>query len=454
MASISLTIQELPDFPGEAGPFAFMLERPSGGSGTAVLTIPIVNRGPESYAESQAQESWVSRRYPDLEMCFAGAWRTDDLQRFDELAADLAGLAQSAPLDAQWLLSELQSRVPPPLARAANGIPLVNPRAGVDEAIRQAARLEDLTDYSHLIALAPESAEAWLLRAARRHSEHEDFQGALEDSQRAAQLQPSLPDAWRAQGSALIALGRFADAVAPLERALALSRGSAQARVYLAYALEKAGAYAKAVAQLREAAPPKKAGPGRAADCTVHQARARCLAALGEPGQALEALNAAGRCQPGNSRVWLERSQLLDSLDGRRQEALESAAKACALAEDWEVEPLLWHAALQRGAGQPAPALETLSALQGRADAFPRLAGERGLALCDLGRFAEALADLDQYLSCVTWAPAQLARARCRHALGDLAGAQADLQALLGADALHPQALALLEEWRAEERAG
>jgi hypothetical protein len=38
--------------------------------------------------------------------------------------------------------------------------------------------------------------------------------------------------------------------------------------------------------------------------------------------------------------------------------------------------------------------------------------------------------------------------------LGDLAGAQADLQALLGADALHPQALALLEEWRAEERAG
>lgn len=454
MASIRLTIAQLPDLPGEAGPFTFELERPSGARGTAVLTIPIVNRGPESYAESQAQESWVSRRYPDLEMCFAGAWRTDDLPRFDRLADELARLAQAAPLDALWLLSELRTRTPPPLARAANGIPLVNPRADVDEAIRQAARRDDLTDYNQLIAQAPELAEAWLLRAARRHSEHEDYEGALEDSLRAAQLQPSLADAWRAQGSALIALGRCAEAVAPLERALSLSRGSAQARVYLAYALEKAGAYARAVAQLREAAPPKKAGPARASDCTVHQARARCLAALGETGQALQALEAAARCQPRNPRVWLEHSHLLNALAGRSQEALASAAKACALAEDWEVEPHLWRAALERGAGQPAAALETLAALQGRAEALPRLAGERGLALCDLGRFAEALVDLDLYLLSVTWAPAQLARARCRHALGDAAGAMAELQAVLSADANNSEVQALVQAWRAEEPAG
>lgn len=331
MASIGLTLQELPGVAGESGPFAFELERPAAG-GTAVLTIPIVHRGPESFAVSLAQERWVAQRYPDLEMCFAGAWRTSDLPRFEQIASDLAALAQIAAPQVLWRLSELRTQPPAP-ARDSRGVPLVSPRSQASDEERLAARQSDLVEYDQLIAQAPALAEAWLLRAARRYGEHWDYEGALQDYQRAAELAPTEREAWSGQGQALIAQGRFAEAVAPLERAVALTQGGANARLHLAFALEKAGEYRAAEEQLRLAAPPKHAGKARASDCRPHQARARCLAALGRPEEALQALDAAARCQPDNADVWLQRSQLLETLEDRGKEALRAAAKARKLAK-------------------------------------------------------------------------------------------------------------------------
>ena len=91
MAEITITLARLPGV-HEPGPFHFTFDQ---GAIAAVLTIPIVNRGPESYAVSRAQEQWVLTRYPELECCFAGAWRTADRARLDAIKAGLRRLAAS-----------------------------------------------------------------------------------------------------------------------------------------------------------------------------------------------------------------------------------------------------------------------------------------------------------------------------------------------------------------------
>ena len=35
---------------------------------------------------SNTLPGWASKRYPRLEMCFAGAWRTDDLEDYARVA--------------------------------------------------------------------------------------------------------------------------------------------------------------------------------------------------------------------------------------------------------------------------------------------------------------------------------------------------------------------------------
>ncbi len=89
MAGLTITLERLPDV-HERGPFSFTLEHCAGFS---VLTIPIVLLGPESHAVSTAQERWVQARYPELEMSFAGGWRTSDRARIDAIAVDLRALA-------------------------------------------------------------------------------------------------------------------------------------------------------------------------------------------------------------------------------------------------------------------------------------------------------------------------------------------------------------------------
>lgn len=450
MPEITLQLATLPGLPADQqvdsppGGFSFTLSRPSAAGAAFTLTIPIVNRGPESYAESQAQETWVSQRYPGLEMCFAGAWRTSDPALFSDITRDLNDQTQGPLLSARWLLAELRGRFVAQPPRAPNGCSLWSPRADVPISVRDAARTADLADYSRAIELAPGLAEAWLLRAARRQGEHEDYDGALADCTKAAELQPELAEAWAGQGWALVALGRGAEAIQPFERALALAGGRADARIALAYALEKAGELARAVDQLLLAAPPKAASPKRAGDGATHLTRARCLVGLGRTEDALQALAAAGRCQPANSSPWLERARLLRGLPDRQRDALAAAQKACSLALEWEVEPQLLLGGLLRGAGRAEEALTALDLLAVRAPGELRLYGERGLALADLGRFEQALADLDRYLAAASWPPAYVARAHCRwQARGDRLGALADLEIALESSPEDARALAL-----------
>lgn len=94
--------------------------------------------------------------------------------------------------------------------------------------------------YRKALALDPDFMEAhvdlagvlWRL---------EDFEGALHHAQRAAQLAPEHPYAVRILGTALLSLGRIAEAKAQLHRALALQPGFALAEVDLALALLQEG---------------------------------------------------------------------------------------------------------------------------------------------------------------------------------------------------------------------
>jgi hypothetical protein len=91
VSEVTITLARLPGV-REGGPFHFTFDQ---GAYAAVLTIPIVHRGPESYAVSRAQEQWVLTRYPELECVFAGAWRTADRARLDAIKAELRHLAAS-----------------------------------------------------------------------------------------------------------------------------------------------------------------------------------------------------------------------------------------------------------------------------------------------------------------------------------------------------------------------
>jgi hypothetical protein len=88
--SFTVKLETLPGLDSETGPFQFTFEW---NGNTGVLTIPIVNRGPESFAVSLKQEEWVTRKFPRLEPCFAGAWRTDDRAQFNRACEALSALA-------------------------------------------------------------------------------------------------------------------------------------------------------------------------------------------------------------------------------------------------------------------------------------------------------------------------------------------------------------------------
>ncbi|MBI5609996.1 MAG: tetratricopeptide repeat protein [Deltaproteobacteria bacterium] len=442
MAEFHITLPKLPAGVASRGPWTFTLQD-SGRDGVAsVLTIPIVNRGPESFAESADQEQWVGRRWPRLQLVFAGAWTLADRPAFLAIAEELCALAGGPSAAARLALHELQFGAEPPRARAPNGCSQWNPRADVDDTTRNLARAQDLQRWDALVALAPTWHEAWLARARRRTHEHEDCEGGAADAQHACTLAPHCAEVWEELALAHRLAGRLDAAAEALQRATSCADAGHAPTIQLASVLVALGRSAEAVAAADQAL--KHIGKKHPEYQNVQLLRAQALAAVGRVDQALNACRAAARAQPSSADPWLRAAKLLWQRGERLEEALDLAAKASPLASAWSVEPLVVHAGLLRALGRPGEALPLLDLALERSPGDAAALGERGLVHTALQHWQLALDDLDRYLAVVTWAPAQLARAKCRwFGPRNAAGALADLQAVLAVTPGDSEALQL-----------
>ncbi len=449
MPDIALRIPVIAGLPPHHAPFEFTLS-PSGEGG--VLTIPIVPRGPESFAVSAAQEAWVSAHFAGLEMCFAGAWRTGDAAVWAQVAADLCGRAGGPPYAVRALLEELRVRYVANPPRAPNGRPLWAAGADVDDATRQAARSADLADFDRVLQAAPQHAEAWQLRGLRRMREHDDYVGALQDLNHAVELAPT---SWRARtdrAAVHLALEQLAEARSDAQRGVELLDRDAppaaamEAKVFLAQILKKQGALQEAVELLKRAAPPHRAKSGQPGDYGAHRVRAECLRELGDAQGALAAWQCAALCVPDSSWPLQQCAQILWT-QGDLAQALEFATRACAKEQPPGLDVLLLRGGLLRALDQPKKALPFLQKASELAPDDLCVKGELGVVLAKLARWHEALPLLDLYRAQVTWLPALLAHAECRwRLLDDAGGALQDLNEILETQPDFPGAAALVDE--------
>lgn len=141
---------------------------------------------------------------------------------------------------------------------------------------------------SEEIALAP-SAALYLKRGGLHH-EHEDYPHALEDYDRAEQLDPALDALWFARGRTLLKFGRLAPARAALDTFLARVPYHAEAHLLRARALSGQREHAAAIRDfdrhLELVAEPLP-------ECFLE--RAQALVALGDQTAALASLDAGLR---------------------------------------------------------------------------------------------------------------------------------------------------------------
>ena len=85
---------------------------------------------------------------------------------------------------------------------------------------RSAGKLQALATAEHAIAIAPDLADGYVIRAHLRKSQLWDWDGAATDLQRALELEPSEADVLRAYGLLLINLARLDEAIATTRRAI------------------------------------------------------------------------------------------------------------------------------------------------------------------------------------------------------------------------------------------
>ena len=264
---------------------------------------------------------------------------------------------------------------------------------------------EALKEWERASTLAPASAEVLHGRGASRQ-QLGDLRGAAEDFDRAIQLDPSAGAVWNSRGTVRLNLQDLRGARDDFQQAVQLEPFNALFRSNLAGAIQMLG---------------DVEGAAREAETAIAQGTSQPLAFV----------------QRGNARY--------ARMDLRG--ALEDYERAVALA------PRLGMARYQRGLARAS-----LEDLQGAIEDYtqsmaldPTLAERvhfnRGMAWFQLGRLAEAEADLDQALKLEPRRGRTLQRrGQVRAARGDQEGARQDLTRALE---LEPQAA-----WAAEARAG
>jgi tetratricopeptide (TPR) repeat protein len=141
-------------------------------------------------------------------------------------------------------------------------------------------------------------------RAGMAALSRNDLQTARKDFENAVRLAPTAEQGYSALGAVLVRMGERAAGIHELEKALAMKPGDASAQQNLALAWEQSGEPAKALpwfAKLEAASRNEK----RPLQAEVLAAYARCLAAAGEHGSAIEKMQEAIAAAPRNGE-WLD----------------------------------------------------------------------------------------------------------------------------------------------------
>ncbi|WP_114373679.1 tetratricopeptide repeat protein [Elioraea thermophila] len=273
-----------------------------------------------------------------------------------------------------------------------------------------------------------EAAELWHERFGRPDR-------ALPHYERAAAITPD--DAWLLwrYGLALARAGRTAEAIAMLERAADADPTSPLPDHARGGLLAELGRPAEAIAAYDRAL-------ARRADHTeTRLARAALVLSQGRTGEAIAEFDRAARERPDIPQPWVGLGMALERA-GNIQGAVLAYRRALERhAEDpIALNNLAWLIAL--GAGEPAEAV----ALARRAAALlpddPSVLTTLGEALRRSGEAREAEAQFDRAIGIEPTAERHYRRALAREALGDRAGALADLDRALVLDPRHALARA------------
>lgn len=247
-----------------------------------------------------------------------------------------------------------------------------------------------------LAGLAERPGDPVLLRLAGRTAMELGLDDAVAHLERAVAVDEADPDGWRYLGDALAYEGRVSEAAQAFERAVALRPGDAAARVGLGHAALASGRDADAISHLRQALEHDPANVG------ALRAIIDALRRSGRSEEALEAATALAAVQPTDVLAALDVGEL--SLELGRPEAAAAFGRLREIDDDPEHQVFAYHgmieAQLRRG--------EWRRALDAAVDAtrvdrlgrttdilayiVARVFGESGRAAPDRGEVERALA--------------------------------------------------------------
>jgi tetratricopeptide (TPR) repeat protein len=351
----------------ERGPFRFELTR-HGDRRTVQVSVLQHGRDPE--LAHPAQGRWLKALVPTARVLGPGVWHLGPRQ-WSRVRDALEAAGGSPPWRAQLALAAAQER----FHREAPGPgEPYRSDADVDPTIRDKARAEDLALLDRAVALADRWVEPLVARAYRRLGWHGDDHGALEDCERALELDPHNPEALCQLAATHRALGHTTLELAALESATAAPTASASQWHQLGECARRAGDLALARSALQRAA---KLQPGN----PHHPAlEALVLEGAGELAEALRILREVVARWGDYVLALTALGRLLVDHPEHRSEAREVLDAAIAAGPDYAFEALFLRGQLTRLEGRPREALADLQAALAMSPSM--VEAQRELALC------------------------------------------------------------------------
>nr|VFJ60049.1 MAG: Tetratricopeptide (TPR) repeat [Candidatus Kentron sp. DK] len=237
----------------------------------------------------------------------------------------------------------------------------------------------------------PDSAESWFYLGVAQYDAGR-YQEALASFDKALALQPDDADAWSNRGAALNELGHHREALASCDKALALQPDDAAAWGNRGNALVGLGRHQEALESY------DKALALQPDDATAWNNRGNALNELGRHQEALDSCDKALALRPDDAAAWHNRGVALRKL-GHHQEALESYDKALALQPDYAAAWNSRGAVLTDHLSRYEEGLESFHKALALQPDYALAWRNRGNALHSLGRYPEALASYDKALA-------------------------------------------------------
>jgi tetratricopeptide (TPR) repeat protein len=217
------------------------------------------------------------------------------------------------------------------------------------------------------------------------------FAEALASYDRALALRPGYPEALFNRAVSLQALARFEQALAGYDRALAVRPDHAEALSNRGVVLHKLGRIAEAIASYERALATRPTFVEALAN------RGNALAELGRREEALASYERALAVRPDHADVLFHRGGVLHEL-GRSDDALESYERALTARPDFAEARFNRAVLLQAGARHEAALADYDRVLALRPD-HAEAHGNRGAVLNHLGRLDEAVASYDRAIA-------------------------------------------------------